>query len=81
MATVHLPPDLRDLAEGQECLELPGHRIRDLLAALYARFPNLEKPISTGMAVAIDGTIVSHPLDEPVSERSVIHILPRIAGG
>lgn len=78
---IHLPAELRPLAGGLESLELPGARIRDLLAALYARYPALETPIKTGMAVAIDGTIVNQPLNEPLTEQSTIHLIPRISGG
>ncbi|MEC9341673.1 MAG: MoaD/ThiS family protein [Pseudomonadota bacterium] len=81
MPVIHLPAELRSLADGQARVELPGERIRDLLAALYERFPDLEKPISNRMAVAIDGTIVNHPLNERLSERSEVHVLTRIAGG
>lgn len=81
MPVIHLPPELRSRAGGQATISLPGERIRDLLTALYARYPDLEAPIKQGMAVAIDGTIVNQPLNERLAEQSVIHLLPRIEGG
>ena len=81
MATVHLPADLQPLAGGATQLTIPAARIRDLLAELYARHPALREPVSTRMAVVIDGTIVNQPLLETLAPDSEVHLVQRIAGG
>jgi molybdopterin synthase sulfur carrier subunit len=81
MATVFLAPGLRPLAGGRERIEVEAGTVRDLLAALDARFPGLGERLRSGMAVAIDGEIVNEPLLEEIPEGGEVHFLPPISGG
>jgi molybdopterin converting factor small subunit len=81
LATVFLPKSLQAHTGGIERVEIDASDVRGLVRALEARFPGLGEPLRSGMAVAIDGDIVSNPLLEPVGPDSEIHFLPSISGG
>lgn len=55
--------------------------VRELYAALEARFPGIGAVIQEGMAVAIDGDIIQEPLLERLAPDSEVHFLPSISGG
>jgi hypothetical protein len=46
MATVWIPPLLRDLTAGAQSVAVPGETVRDLIAALDARYPGLADRLS-----------------------------------
>ena len=81
MAQVFFPSALRPLTGGVERVEIEASDIRQLLRALEERFPGLRERIESGLAVAIDGEIISDPLLEEVASDSEIHFLPSISGG
>jgi molybdopterin synthase sulfur carrier subunit len=88
MATVYLPAQFHDLTGGAGPLEIEGHTLRQIVAALEVRFPGLAARISDasdqiapGLAVSIDGNIASRGLLSPVGAQSEIHFLPAIGGG
>ena len=57
--------------------------MRELLAALYPRWPALERRLSEGTAIAIDGEVIPNDeaLHEPLRPETEIHFLPQIGGG
>ena len=81
MARVHVPFDLRHLAEGRAELEVPGDDYRGLMAALGRRFPTLGQALQDDKAFVLDGEIIDAPLLEAVGPHSEVHFLPRIGGG
>ncbi len=81
MAQVFFPSALRPFTGGVERVEIEASDIRQLLRALEERFPGLRERIESGLAVAIDGEIISDPLLEEVASDSEIHFLPSISGG
>jgi hypothetical protein len=80
VATVHVPSGLRQFSGGAEVVEIDAPHIHDLLVALADRFPEMAEPLGD-MAVAIDGEIYTQPGYQPLTPRSEVHLLPRIAGG
>jgi len=87
MATVHVPPQMRDLTAGAAEVEIDGRNLRAVIAALDARFPGFQARVvvagrlSPGIAVSIDHVVTSLGLIARVGETSVIHFVPAIAGG
>ena len=81
MARVILASGLRPLAGGAESLEVEAGTVRELIAALESRFPDLGRQLRAGMAVAIDGEILQDAEFEPLQRESEVHFLPAIRGG
>ncbi len=87
MPTVHFPPQMRDLTDGTSEVVVEGGSVRQVIAALDARFPGLagrvvtDDKITPGLAISIDNEINSLGLFAKVREDSVIHFIPAIAGG
>ena len=66
---------------GVERVDVQAADVRGLIAVLDQRFPGIGEVLSSGMAVAIDGEIISEPLLEAVPDHSEVHFLPSISGG
>jgi sulfur-carrier protein len=87
MAKVFIPSAWRDLTGGTAEVRLAGDSLKQIVAALEARFPGVaqrmceEDRVASGLAVSIDGAITSRGLLAPVGPESEIHILPAIGGG
>jgi molybdopterin converting factor small subunit len=87
MATVWIPPQLRDLTGGQETVQVAGANVRQVIDALDGQFPGVssrlcdDQGLHSGIAVAVDTQIARLGLLQPVSESSEVHFLPAIAGG
>jgi sulfur-carrier protein len=87
MATVFIPPQLRDLSAGRETLRVGGENLRQVLAALDRECPGFVARVSRGdslapgIAVSIDGVVTSRGLRTPVGETSEVHFVPAIGGG
>ncbi len=81
MATVILSHGLQRYTGGTERVEVEARNVRELVAALDARFPGIGVEILSGMAVAIDGEIISDPFLEAVPPHAEVHFLPPLRGG
>lgn len=81
MATVVFSSGLQKHTGGVERVNVRAPDVRALIAALDQRFPGIGAVLGSGMAVAIDGEIISDPLLEAVPEHSEVHFLPSISGG
>lgn len=81
MATVVFSAELRRHTGGVSSAEVGAGAIRDVIAELARRWPALGAVLARGVAVAIDGEIISDPMLEPVGARSEVHFLPQIGGG
>jgi molybdopterin synthase sulfur carrier subunit len=87
MATVFIPPLLRELTDGQTRLSVPGESVREIITELEKRFPGIEERlcegrlIRPGMAVVVDSEVSTVGLRHKLSEASEVHFLPAISGG
>jgi molybdopterin synthase sulfur carrier subunit len=87
MATVWIPPLLRDLTGGQERVAVAGVKVRDLISALDARYPGLagrlveDGALRRGIVLTIDGVANRQGLRAPVRPDSEVHFVPAIGGG
>lgn len=81
MPHVTLIGNLRQFTGGVVSLDIEAGNVRQLFAALAARFPELAPHLEQGLAVAIDGQIYQDALFQPIGADSDVHILPQIAGG
>jgi len=86
MATVFIPPQMRDLTGGAERVVAQGLTLREVLRGLDDEFPGLlarvvaGETIAPGMSVSIDGSMTSRLL-ATVRPDSEVHFLPAIGGG
>jgi sulfur-carrier protein len=87
MARVFIPSQWRDLTDGVAEVEVCGASLREVIAALNARFAGLAEracehgTIASSLAVSIDGALTSRGLAAKVEPQSEIHFLPAIGGG
>jgi molybdopterin converting factor small subunit len=81
MAHVTLIGNLRQYTGGVATLDVDARTIRQLFAALGARFPELAAHLEDSLAVAIDGQIYQQALFQEIAPDAEVHILPQIAGG
>ena len=87
MPKVFIPAPLRNLAGGQNCVELEGRTVRQLIVALDHRFPGISgrlldgDELSHNLMISIDGTINPRKLLATVKPTSEVHFLPAIGGG
>jgi molybdopterin converting factor small subunit len=77
---VHFSSTLTRHTGGLEQVTLDAPRVKELVAALVARFPGLELEIGD-LAVAIDGEVRPDAAYEPLGPTSEIYFVPKIAGG
>jgi molybdopterin converting factor small subunit len=89
VATLKIPPVLRNEAGGVRLVEVGGGTVREALDQLVAAHPALERRIydngalPTFLNVFVDGDDIRlhSGLDTAVSEGSTIVLLPAVAGG
>ena len=87
MATVSIPPQMRDLTGGREMVVVAGETLRQVIERLDGECPGIasrltaERRIAPGMAISIDGRVTSRGLLARVEANSEIHIIPAIGGG
>jgi molybdopterin synthase sulfur carrier subunit len=87
MIKVFIPPLLRDAAQGREEVEVAAGTVRQVVAALEARFPGIRDRLCAGdalrpgLAVAVNGAVSSTGLLQKVPDGSEVHFLPAIGGG
>ncbi|MEO8609216.1 MAG: MoaD/ThiS family protein [Chloroflexota bacterium] len=87
MATVFIPPLLRELTGGESKLSVPGESLREVIAELETRFPGISGRlceagrIRPGMSVFVNSEISTVGLRQRLSQDSEVHFLPAISGG
>ncbi|HXX47128.1 MAG TPA: MoaD/ThiS family protein [Myxococcota bacterium] len=83
MARVVFAPGLRRFTGGAESAEIAARDVRELLRALYQRWPELERRLAEGTAIALDGEVIpsGEALLEPLRPDTEVHFLPQIGGG
>jgi molybdopterin synthase sulfur carrier subunit len=87
MPRIFIPPLLRPKAEGLESIEVPGGSVREVVAAIDARFPGLGEALCegdslrAGLTVVVDGDVSPQGLLQKLGPDSEVHFLPAIGGG
>ena len=81
MARVVLVGSLSQLTGGTVEFDLPVSSVKQLFTQLTERFPDIERHLAEGVAVAIDGQIYQDTLFQPIGPDSEVFILPQIGGG
>jgi molybdopterin synthase sulfur carrier subunit len=87
MATIWIPPLLRDFTGGLERVTVPGEKVRELIAALDSRYPGLgarlveEDELRRGIVLTVDGIANRQGVRARVGPDSEIHFIPAIGGG
>ena len=90
MATVYIPTPLRPCAGNQECLELAGSTVSEVLANLTEKYGDLKKHLFSeegklrnfvNIYVNDEDIRYLEHEDTPIEEADTISIVPSIAGG
>ena len=81
MAHVVAGSDCWAFTGGASEFESPAATVRDLIAALDARFPGLGEFIDRRMAFTIDGEIHQDAWFSPIAPDSEVYLIPKIGGG
>jgi sulfur-carrier protein len=87
MIKVFLPPLLRDVTGQVDEVEIEAATVRQVVAALEARFPGVRERLCVGdalrpgLSVAVNGTVSSLGLLQKVPDGSEVHFLPAVGGG
>ena len=81
MVTVKLWGSLRDLADGQELVEVEAGNFKELLDQLEERYPALRPQIKRGVSLALDGVIYRDAWFTKISEENEIVLMPYMVGG
>jgi len=87
MARVFIPPLLREHTDGATEVSVAGKSLRQVVAAIEERFPNLRGHLRDGdrlipgLAASIDGVMTTQGLLASVGPDSEVHFLPAIGGG
>jgi sulfur-carrier protein len=87
MATVWIPPLMRELTGGLEQVTVPGEKVRELVNALEARYPGIgarlvqDDALRLGIVLTIDGVANRQGLRARVGPDSEVHFVPAIGGG
>jgi molybdopterin converting factor small subunit len=68
-------------AGGATEFEVEATTIRELLARLSERYPQLQPVLDRGVTVAVNGTIYRGAFLAPIPDGSEVYLLPAMAGG
>jgi sulfur-carrier protein len=87
MATVWIPPLMRELTGGLERVTVQGEKVRELVDALDARYPGIKArlvedgELRLGIVLTVDGVANRQGLRAKVRPDSEVHFVPAIGGG
>lgn len=87
MATVFIPPLLRDVTGGEARVQVTGATLRQVINSLEEQHPGVKARLMDGdrinpaLGVVVDGVNARMGLITPVKAESEIHFLPAISGG
>ena len=81
MVKVKLWGSLRDLADGQEIVEVEASNFKELLDALEKTYPALGPQIKRGVSLALDGVIYRDAWFATINDESEVVLLPYMVGG
>jgi sulfur-carrier protein len=72
---------LRDAVGGAASIDIEAETIRELMRKLAERYPNIERHLDAGVAVAINGQIFRDSWGEVIPAGAEVVLMPRIQGG
>lgn len=81
MVRVKLWGSLRNLANGEEFVEVEAQNFKQLLDALGIQYPALQPEIERKVSLALDGEIYRDAWFTPISAESEVLIIPYMEGG
>ena len=82
MAKVEIPIEVaRKFAKGVTTHEVDASDLQDILISLDNDFPGIKEALNTGLAVAIDSSILQDWFLEEVEQNSKVRFIPAIEGG
>ena len=87
MATIWIPPLLRDLTDGKTRLSVPGATVREVIVELEKQYPGItlrlcdDGRIRPGISLVVDSMVSKAGLRHRLSETSEVHFVPALSGG
>ena len=87
MAIVWIPSTVRELTNGKAMLEADGNAGAEVIRNIDLACPGIrsalidDNVLRAGIIIAVDGSIGSRQLLQPVRPDSEIHFIPAIFGG
>jgi molybdopterin converting factor small subunit len=81
MVKVKLWGSLRDLADGQDIVEVDASNFKQLLDQLEVRYPALGPQIKRGVSLSLDGVIYREAWFTKISEENEVVLMPYMVGG
>ena len=81
MIRVSFTSTFRSALDGADQLEVEARTIRELLSALVAQYPRMQKHLDDGIAIAIEGQIFRDNWSAVIPTDSEVFLMPRIQGG
>ena len=82
MAKVEIPIEVaRKFTKGVTSHEVVASDLQDILIGLDNDFPGIKEALNTGLAVAIDSSILQDWFLEEVEPNSKVRFIPAIEGG
>jgi sulfur-carrier protein len=87
MPTILIPPQMRDLTDGESSVRVPGKTIGEALANLEAIHPGVRDRLCQGddlrdsIVVVVDGEESPMGKYQPLHEDSEVNFIPMLDGG
>jgi molybdopterin synthase sulfur carrier subunit len=87
MASVWIPAPMQSRTGGEAIIEAEGCTVRELIDAIERRHPGFRQVVveadrlRQGVAIAVDGQVVTQGLYARVNADSEVHFLPAVGGG
>ena len=82
MAKVEIPIEVaRKFTKGVTTHEVDASDLQDIVVSLDKDFPGIKEALNTGLAVAIDSSILQDWFLEEVEKNSKVRFIPAIEGG
>ena len=82
MAKVEIPIEVaRKFTKGVTSHEVGASDLQDIIISLDKDFPGIKEALNTGLAVAIDSSILQDWFLEEVEQNSKVRFIPAIEGG
>ena len=82
MAKVEIPIEVaRKFTKGVTSHEVDASDLQDIVISLDKDFPGIKEALNTGLAVAIDSSILRDWFLEEVEQNSKVRFIPAIEGG
>jgi len=87
MATVWIPPLMRDITQGKREIKIEANSVRQLIERLNKKYPGIkdrlieENRLRANIALVVDGYTSHEGLRQKIGAESEVHFVPAISGG